>query len=95
MTREHEPHIIIYDLPDGRIYARIGGRCVAPWYAANDYVQWNPEHQKYGCYKYMGRNFFIGGEIAHIPQPPSHDRVGATPFFEEAMNWLLGKGRTA
>jgi hypothetical protein len=91
-------HINVYDEPEGRIYTRAGGRCISPAYLANDYVQWNPEHQKYGCYKYdpMPSSGPKGGIIipgSALVAPQTHDRVGATPFFEEAMNWLLGKGR--
>jgi hypothetical protein len=85
-----------YDHPDGRIYALVGGLMIAPWYAANSYIQWSEEHQKYGLYKYdpMPSSGPKGGIIipgSVLVAPRTHDRVGAEPSFERALDWLTGR----
>ena len=74
-------HAVLYEHPAGRIYTRWGGRLIAPAYLANDYIQWDEEQKKYGLYQYSLN--------MRPPTEPSHDRVGAEPTFERAVEWLL------
>jgi len=87
--------IIFDDHSSGRIYYLMLRRTTHLWYrpawAENNYIQWDEKHGKYGLYRHVGRR------SAEIPFQPGmwealmpHDRVGAEPSFEAALDWLLG-----
>lgn len=91
-------YLNVYEHPNGRIITRSSGRCIHPAWVANDYIQWDEEHGKYGLYRYdtapprdtKGSIILPGGALIG---PKVHERVGAEPSFERALDWLLNRPR--
>jgi hypothetical protein len=73
--------VLVFEEEAGRIYCRAGEGSTTPAWMFTDYVQWNTQRRKYGLY------FFVG------KARDGHDRVGATPSFEQALDWLLQAAR--
>lgn len=76
-------HLSAYEHPNGRIYCCTGGLTIGPMWLLKSYIQWDEEHGKYGLYRYLVASH-------DNPEAPTHDRVGAEPSFEAALDWLLG-----
>lgn len=91
-------YLAAYGHPNGRIICRATADGVLHAWAMSDYIQWDEEHGKYALYKYNGeQEHFCGGVIQELfactVKKPPHDRVGAEPSFERALDWLLRGGR--
>jgi hypothetical protein len=96
MTGGDVAYLRVYTCQGGRVITKVRGSCryTHPAWQVNDYIQWDAEHGKYGLYKYVTPVAFIGGDITHFPPQPSHERVGAEPSFERALDWLLRRNRS-
>jgi hypothetical protein len=81
--------VMFDDHANGRIYYQVVRRTSRnmdrPAWSENHFFQWDDEHGKYGLYQYAPSKPFGVGELQI-----THDRVGAEPRFEDALNWLIG-----
>lgn len=86
----------IYCYRDSKIYCRTSGRTIGPMWIANDYIQYDVETGVYSLYKYgyLGdpEQLFksASDQTDEIFIPPSHTLIKCTPYFEDAVDWLLG-----